>query len=102
VKKLIIAVVAVGATVATAAYALKKLNEALEAFHEDEVEELPEGVEGYDPTWAPNLPPAVQKVLDEALAVFPEGWTKRGRPQPKTEHDEEEPWGRATADQANA
>jgi hypothetical protein len=102
VKKLLVTVLAMSATVVVAGYVIKKLNEVLETFQEDETEDLPEGVEGYDPTWTPNLPPAVQKVLDEALARFPEGWTKRDRPQRKTESSEEDPWGHATADQASA
>jgi hypothetical protein len=88
VKKLILVIAALGATVAVVTYAMKKVNDALNTFQEDESEDLPEGVEGYDPTWKPNLPPEVQKVIDEALARFPEGWTRAGRLARKTNESE--------------
>ena len=89
VKKLTLTILAFGATVAIVTYAVKKVNDALNTFQEDETEDLPEGVEGYDPTWKPNLPPEIQKVIDDALARFPQGWSKRdSRPQRKVDESE--------------
>jgi hypothetical protein len=87
---------AVGATVVITTYAVKKVNEALDFLQEDPTEDVPDGVDGRpvggrDEHWVPNLPPAAQKVLDEALARFPEGWSRRVRPEPKEK--EESVWG---------
>jgi hypothetical protein len=96
-KKWIIGLAAAGATTALTIYAVKKINRALEAFYEDPSEDLPEGVEGWSPTWRALLPPEVQKVIDDTLARFPDGFVK-ARPEPKGEGVT---WEREPADQSS-
>lgn len=92
-KRVVLATLVAGAVALVAVVAVRKLNEALEFLGEvedTEGEDLPPGVDGFRPTapetWIPaNLPPDVQKFLDEALARFPEGWVQRLRPTRKGE-----------------
>lgn len=92
-KRVVLATLVAGAVALVAVVAVRKLNEALEFLDEvedTEGEDLPPGVDGFRPTapetWIPaNLPPDKQKVLDEALALFPDGWVKRLRPTRKGE-----------------
>lgn len=89
-KRLVLTVAVAGAVALMAVVAVRKLNDALEYLGdmEETEDDLPPGVEGFRPTepetWIPaNLPPEVAKFLDEALAKFPDGWVRRGRPTRK-------------------
>lgn len=92
-KRVVLATLAAGVVALVAVVAVRKLNDALEFLGEvedGENEDLPPGVEGFRPsapeTWIPaNLPPEIAKILDQALATFPDGWVKRVRPTRREE-----------------
>lgn len=83
-RKVAITLAVIGGVISLLMLAVSRLRKALETFAVDDTEddEFVPPHEGWVPQGRGHgLSPEVQKIADEALASYPEGWVQRERPR---------------------